>query len=62
MKAKLEINEAIIKQALLAHFAKMGASEVTLTASARYDAMDRPSGGFDIRGTVTIDVGDVVAQ
>jgi hypothetical protein len=62
MKAKLEVNEAIIKQAILDYFKVMDASEVTFKTSPRYDMMDHLTGGADISATVTIEVGDVVAH
>jgi hypothetical protein len=62
MKAKIDVNEAIIKQALLEYFKKMNPSGVTLKASARYDGFDRLTGSHDISGTVEVELGDAVAQ
>lgn len=59
MKAKMEVNEVVIKQALLEYFKKMNATEVTLSA---YQNQDYGAPSTTITAHVTIDVGDVVAH
>jgi hypothetical protein len=61
MKATIEINEDVIKQAILQYFKKMDASEVTLKSTALRDYTDRYSLGNAISGTVTVEI-DAIAQ
>ncbi|RZK38492.1 MAG: hypothetical protein EOO61_07900 [Hymenobacter sp.] len=58
MKAKISVNEEMIKQALLAYFKNLGASHVTLNA---YQNQGYGSAGSTITGEVTVELGDPIA-
>lgn len=55
MKAKIEVNEAIIKKALLKYFANMDASSVTLRSQSNEDWYGNTAAPI-ISATVEIEV------
>lgn len=61
MKAQLEINEAVLRRAVLEAFKDMRASDVKFKSTPYYDAVDRPTGAFTISATVTIEVDTPIA-
>jgi len=61
MKAKIDINEAIIKQALMLLFEKMSPQNIVLKGQQNYDRYDNPS-GIIISGTIEVELGDIVAH
>lgn len=61
MKATLEVNEEIIKRAILEYFKKMDADKVTLRARQNEDMYGHQI-GHTISAEVQIEVGEVVAH
>ena len=65
MKAKLDVNEVVIKNALFEYFEKRNLKpnkdNIVLKGEAAHDAMDRRTGGSYVSAVVEIDVGEIVA-
>lgn len=61
MKAKIDINKAIIKQGLMLLFEKLNPGAITLKATQNYDRYDNPNGNI-ISGTIEVELGDIVAH
>ena len=62
MKAKIEVNESIIEQALVAYFAHMKASKAELKSYENTDERMGSRMNPTIFAVVEIDVGEAVAQ